>query len=138
MDTNTLVNELVEDGKKIVEQLPRDGFEVTAAFWLKAAEDGEWYFYIASPVAEAERLSDAYRKLYSIIRRMPEPHWIDPLEVKLIGSSNPIAKDVLDIHKRFGGLNVCPIRWGGKELGNVRVEEALVYPLPATAPVSSA
>ncbi len=138
MDTNTLVNELVEDGKKIVEQLPRDGFEVTAAFWLKAAEDGEWYFYIASPVAETERLSDAYRKLYTIIRSMPELRWIDPLEVKLIGPSNPIAIDVLAIHTRSGGLKVSPIRWGGKSLGDVSVEEAYLYPLPAAASVASA
>ena len=87
MDTNTLVNDLVEDGRRIVEQLPQDGFEVTAAFWLKKAEDGLWYFYIVSPVAEPERLNNAYGRLHTLIRRMPEPHWIDPLEVRLIGPS---------------------------------------------------
>jgi hypothetical protein len=133
VDTTTLVDELIEDGRKIVEQLPQDGFEVTAAFWLKAAEDGQWYFYIVSPVAESERLSDAYRRLHTLVRRMPQPLRIDPLEVKLIGPSNPIAKDVLAIHNRASGAKVSPIRWGGKQLGNVSVEEAYLYPLPAAA-----
>jgi hypothetical protein len=35
MNTNTLVGDLIEGGKRIVDQLPQDGFEVTAAFWLK-------------------------------------------------------------------------------------------------------
>jgi hypothetical protein len=126
MDTNTLVKDLIEDGSRIVEQLPQDGFETTAAFWLKAAEDGEWYFYIVSPVAENERLNDAYGRLYTLIRRMPEPHWIDPLEVKLIGPTDPI-------HNRATGQPISPIRWGGEPLGNVRVEGAYLYPLPAAA-----
>ena len=65
MDTTTLVDGLIEDGSRIVEQLPQDGFEVTAAFWLKAAEDEQWYYYIVSPVAESERMRDAYGRLHT-------------------------------------------------------------------------
>jgi hypothetical protein len=133
VDTNTLVSDLIDDGRKIVEQLPQEGFDVTAAFWLKAADDGQWYFYIVSPVAESERLNDAYRRLYTIIRQVCRPLWLDPLEVKLIGPSNPIAKDVLAIHNHAPGQRGCPIRWGGKQLGKVPVEEAYLYPLPAAA-----
>lgn len=129
----TLVDDLIEDGARIVEQLPQDGFEVTAALWLKAAEDGQWYFYIVSPVAESERMSDAYRRLHTLIRRMPQPLWIDPLEVKLIGPSNPIARDVLAIHNRAPGAKTCPIRWGGEQVGNVHLDGAYLYPLPAAA-----
>jgi hypothetical protein len=133
VDTTTLVSELIEDGKRIVEQLPQDGFEVTAAFWLKAVEDGQWYFYIVSPVAESERLNDAYRRLYTLIRAMPQRDWIDPLEIKLIGPSHPIARDVLAIYNRSAGPKKCPIHWGGNVLGNVNVEGAYLYPLGATA-----
>ena len=34
MDPTTLVGDMIEDGRRIIEQLPQDGFEVTAAFWL--------------------------------------------------------------------------------------------------------
>ena len=134
MDTTTLVSEFIEDGKRIIEQLPQDGFEVTAGFWLKAAEEGQWYFYIVSPVADQERLNEAYRQLYTLIQQMPEPHWIDPLAVKLIGPSHPLARDVLGIHERAAGPKTRPIRWDGNVLGNISVEGAYLYPLPATAP----
>ena len=133
MDTTTLVSDLIDDGRRIAEQLPHEGFEVTAAFWLKSAEDGQWYFYIVSPVAEPERLNDAYSRLFTLIRRMPQPHWIDPLEVRLIGPSHPMAKDVLAIRSRAPGPNASAIRWGGNLLGNVSVEGAYLYPLPAAA-----
>ena len=132
MDRTTLVSDLTEDGKRIVEQLPQSGFEVTAAFWLKKAEDGQWYFYVVSPLAENEKLSHAYSRLFTLIRQMPEPHWIDPLEVRLIGPSHPIAKDVFAIHNSASGAKGLPIRWGGTQLGNVSVEGAYIYPLPAT------
>jgi hypothetical protein len=133
VDKTTLVSDLIEDGRKIIERLPQDGFEVTAAFWLKAAEDGLWYFYIVSPVAESEPLNHAYGRLHTLIRHMPQPLWVDPIEIRLIGPSNPIAKDVLAIHNRALGPRGRAIRWDGFQLGNVSTEGAYLYPLPAKA-----
>jgi hypothetical protein len=133
VDTTTLVSDLIEDGRRIIEQLPQRGFEVTAAFWLKKAEDGEWRFYVVSPVAEPGRLNHAYAQLFTLIRQMPEPHWIDPLEVRLLRPSHPLAQDVLAIYSRTPGPKASPIRWGGNVLGNVSVDGAYLYPLPATA-----
>jgi hypothetical protein len=132
MDTGTPVENLLADGGKVIEELPQRGFEVTAAFWLQASEDEKWYFYIVSPVVEAEGLAKAYRKLHPLVRAMPQPLWIDPLEIKLIGPANPIAQDVLAIHNRAGGARTCPLRWDGKKLGNVSINGAYLYPLPVT------
>lgn len=133
MDTTTLVSDLVKDGKTIVEQLPKDGFEVTAAFWLKRAEDGQWRFYIISPIAESERMNDAYRRLFALIRKMPPLDWLNPLEVRLIGPNDAIAKDVLAVHANPLYPKSRPIRWHGRQLGDVSVEGAYLYPLPAAA-----
>jgi hypothetical protein len=134
MDTDTLVERRIDDGRKLVERLPLEGFDVRAAFWLKASEDGKWRFYIVSPAVEAEGLAGAYRRLHPLVRAMPQPFWIDPLEIKLIGLRSPIAQDILAIHARTPGPNVCPIRWGGRRLGDVSVEGAYLYTLPAAVP----
>src|SRR5438067_2222475 len=131
MDSETLVERMTDDGKKLVEELPRRGFEVTAAFWLQTSEDGKWYFYIVSPKVDTEGLVHAYRLLQSIVRAMPQPFWIDPLEIKLIAPSNQIALDVLAILGRVAGPSICPIRWRGRQLGNLSIEEAYLYTLPA-------
>ncbi len=126
MDTATLVRELFDDGQKLLERLTQEGFEVTAGFWLRPVEDGGWLFYIASPTVERDGLSPAYQRLHTIIRGMPQPFWIDPLEVKLIGETNPITKDVLAIHSRAASpkhlkfIN-CPIsrEWHGNSMWGV-------------------
>ena len=116
MDTDTLVENLIDDGQKLVAELPQHGLEVVAAFWLKPSVDGKWYFYVVSPVVDAEGLIKAYRRLHPLVRARPQPSWIDPLKIKLIGPSNPIARGMLAIPGRAPGPRVGPLRWGGKWL----------------------
>jgi hypothetical protein len=133
MDTDTLVEDLIDDGGKLVKELLRQGFEVTAAFWLKASEDDQWYFYVVSPVVDTEGLAQAYRRLHAVARAMPRPFGIDPLGIKLIAPANPMAQDILAIHQRAPGPRAYPIRWSGKRLGNVSIDGAYLYPPPAPA-----
>jgi hypothetical protein len=123
---------MIEDGQRIIEQLSHDGFEVTTAFWLKKAENGRWYFYVVSPVIEKEGSFVGYQQLQLSIRRLGSK-WIDPLEARLIGPKNPIARDVLAVHQHAPGAKASPMWWGGTQLGNVSVEDAYLYPLPAVA-----
>jgi hypothetical protein len=134
METESLVENLIDDGRKLVEELPLRGFEVNVAFWLKASENGKWYFYIVSPLVDAEGITKAYRLLHPLVRAMPQPFWIDPLEIRLIGPTNPIARDALTVQSRASALHFSPIRWDGQSLGNISVEAAYIYPLPATTP----
>jgi len=128
MDTDTLVESLIDDGQKLVEALSLHGFEVAAAFWLKASEDGKWNFYIVSPAVDAEGIAKAYRRLHPLVRAMPQPFFIDPLDIRLIGPTNPIARDVMAIP------DVRRLRWNGKWLGNVSIDDAYLYAMPAKTP----
>jgi hypothetical protein len=134
MDTESLVENLIDDGQKFVENVSQNGFPLMAAFWLKASENDRWYFYVVSPIVDDEGLAQAYRRLHPLVRGRSEPSGIDPLEIKLIGPGNPIAKDVLAIYRSAPSSRVSPIRWGGKRLGSISVEGAYLYPLPVTTP----
>jgi hypothetical protein len=57
-----------------------------------------------------------------------------PLLRRLIGPSDPVARDVLAIVGRVPGSGNGPIRWQGTLLGNVIIEGAYLYPVPATTP----
>ena len=81
MDQVTLVDEQKKDGLKLAERLAQQGFEVTAAFWLRTSEDGQWFLYFASPVVDSEGKREAYRRVLPVIRQMPQPFWVDPFEV---------------------------------------------------------
>ena len=134
MDPDTLVTNQLDDGQKLIDKLLTGGFEVTAALWLKASFNGKWSFYVVSPIVDAEGITLAYRRLNPLVRAMPEPFWIDPFAIKLIGPSHPIARDVLNIPVRVPGSRVCPIRWGGILLGDLGIEGAYLYPIPVSTP----
>ncbi|HEY7422805.1 MAG TPA: hypothetical protein VH682_00965 [Gemmataceae bacterium] len=134
MDTYTLVTELKEDGRKLVEELLQRGFDVSAAFWLKASEKEEWNFYIVSPMVESQGLREAYMTLHPLVRAMPQPFWIELPDITLIGPSNPIAQDVLAIQKRKAGTRLTPANWQGRRLGNVSIDAAYLYLLPVGTP----
>lgn len=134
MDTDALVEEALDEGQKFTEALLQRGFDVTAAFWLKAADNDKWYYYVVSPVVDAQGTTEAYRRLHPLVHAMPRVLWIDPLKIRLIGAKDPIASDVLAAIRRLPGPRSSPIRWGGRMLGNISIDGAYLYPLPVTTP----
>jgi hypothetical protein len=46
MDQNTLVSEQTESGKRLVEALAADEFDVRVAFWAKPTDEEKWFLYL--------------------------------------------------------------------------------------------
>jgi hypothetical protein len=61
---------------------------------LKTDEDSKWYFYVVSPDA-GSGVRDAYRKIHTVMRAMPQPLWVGFFDVKAIAPSDPLAEAVL-------------------------------------------
>lgn len=126
MDQITLVENRIDDGAKLIEELEKAGIDVTAACWIKTDDDEQWYLYVASPIVDNEGAVAAYRQVHTIIRQMPEPFWIDPFEVKLLGASDPIAEAVLKLHEKYPAR--IATRYKQPTLGGVSIEAAYIYP----------
>jgi hypothetical protein len=125
MDTETLVENQIDDGQRLIDQLTREEFEVLVAFWLKTSEEGAWQLYIASPSVDMDKLGEAYRKVYASLKRL-EQSWVTPSDLKLLNGTNPVAQDALRVRERYPGR--IPTRLHGKRLGNISIEEAYIYP----------
>ncbi len=135
MNHETLVEMQIEDGQKLVNRLVEEGVPVNAAFWAKESPSGEWFLYLVTPlVGDDGARRPAYRRVNAVIRQIPAPFWIHPLQVKVVGAKNPIAQDVLAVQQRVGGPRACPTWWGGTKLGELSIEGAYFYPLPTSAP----
>jgi hypothetical protein len=130
VDQGSLVEMQIDDGAKIVEKLRDGGFDVTAAWWMKTSEEGQWFLYVASRKVDEIGIAAAYRVAHSLIRALGQL-WVDRFEVKLVGPENPITRDVLAILNRF--RDRLATRYGGKKLGNVSIDGAYLYPLPVPA-----
>jgi hypothetical protein len=125
VDQELLVDNRIDDGEKLLAQLVQSGFDVTVAFWVLASEESSWFLYIGSTAVAPETLGDAYRTLYASLTKVPDVS-LSISEVKLVHPSNPIARDAIAERDRRPGR--IPVRYRGKRLGNMAIEEVYIYP----------
>lgn len=122
MDTATLVEEQIDEGKHLLDQLNDVGFDVTIAFWVLTSEEALWFIYIASPVIDSEGPATAFRKVYAEAAKC-QFRWISRSDIKLVGARNPIAVDAIEHQSP-----ILPTRYVGRKLGSLIIEEAYIYP----------
>jgi hypothetical protein len=128
MDQAPLVMDEIAAGEAFIQRL-HDYAPVKAACWLRSAEGGERYLYVALDGLNDSNTDRAYGEVIRIAGEMKD-HYIDPFRVKVVSTNDPIAKAIMDIYRRFPGR--IPPRFNGPVLGGVAVAEVYIYPqLPA-------
>jgi hypothetical protein len=132
MDTITLVENQIDDGQRLLDRLAAEGFVTRAACWVKPADEDRWSLYIVSPVVDEKGATAAYRQVYRVLRSL-EGAWVTDSDIKLIGENHPVARDVLDILRRFPDRT--PTRSRRPLLGGMPVEETYLYPADKKTPV---
>ncbi len=128
----TLVEMQMKEGQTLLDRFAHEGISVTAAGWVKESDSGEWYLYLATPlVSEDGATRLVYRRMNAVIRKMEEEGFrMYPFDKKVIGPDDPIARDmVAHRQSRPGGP---PTQFLGSRLGDLYVDEAYIYPPPAT------
>jgi hypothetical protein len=48
MDQGSLVDVRINDGKRLIDRLIAEGIAISAAGWLKEADSGKWFLYLAT------------------------------------------------------------------------------------------
>ncbi len=138
MDQETVVSEQTESGRRLMEKLPEEGFEVRVAFWAKRTDEETWYLYLASPFVDEHGPTVAYRRVFDVMRQMSDL-WIEPLEVRVIGINDSLTEAVLAVMKpkvpdgKFAVRHPKPYpgmtRLGNSALSRLDIVGAYVYPL---------
>ncbi len=123
MDQGTLVEEKIDDGRRFVERFAADGNPVQAAFWVKTAEEGIWFLYVATEIVDRDGPAAAYRAVHASLRKLGKSS-VSSSEIKIISPNNPIAKDVLASMGRHPGR----LATGSTTLGSMAVEQTIIYP----------
>jgi hypothetical protein len=124
VDQGTLVEEMIVGGRRFVERFAADGNPVRAAFWIKTAEEGIWFLYVASEIIDRDGPAAAYRAVDASLRKLDKPE-ISSSAIKVISPSNPIAQDVLPVLAHYQGRRAV-IHDGDRTAGSM--EEIYVYP----------
>ncbi|HVS36332.1 MAG TPA: hypothetical protein VMS17_12250 [Gemmataceae bacterium] len=132
MDQAILVEPQVTDGRRVLERLRAEAVPVTAAAWVKESEGGPWYFYMVTPlVSEDIGVRPAFRRIGPLIRQMPQPCWVDSLEIKVVAPDSDVGKAIREVAGRRPGP--IPTPYGSIRLGGLSIDGAYVYPPVAAA-----
>jgi hypothetical protein len=126
MDQEPLVAMRIEDGRRLIDRLVGEGIAVKAAGWVKESEGGPWYLYLVTPLVDEERATrPAYRRVNAVIRQIPQPFWVDPMEIKVVGPDSRVGKAMRDLNRSYPGAS--PIWHRGGSLGGLSIDGAYVY-----------
>jgi hypothetical protein len=127
MGKTTLVDHRIEEGRKLVDLLTREGrLEVTAAYWIMDLADQEWTFPIVTPTYEEQGEKDPRRVINSTLREHPE---ID-LDSGDIRPRPPEDRKVVEIVNYLRNYPAAEaFRLGGVGLKGRWVETSYIYPI---------
>jgi hypothetical protein len=129
MDQGPLAIEQIDSGARFLAEVEKK-IPVIAAFWLKASEEGWWYFYVASDEFNDKSFDEGYAEVLRVAREMGDPNF-DPFRVNLIRASHPLAKAALDRLKLFPGSRIAT-RLRQTTFGGAGAEEVYIYPTMIT------
>ena len=137
MDQVAMVNEHIDSGKRLIDELVNEGFHVTLAFWAKPTEESKWYLYMASPFVDDRGAKAAYLLVNETLRNMTDL-WIDPLEIKVVGVNDSLTESALAVTRSFVPAGVLSARnlkahsgitrVGSTTLGGISIDAAYFYP----------
>jgi hypothetical protein len=126
MDTSSLVGNQIDDGGRLIEALARNGFDVTAAAWIRPPESPRWVLYVVSNNVDAKGPLAAYRAVADAMSELPDPR-LSMSEIKLVGGGEAAARELLEVVPSH--LAKTPTSPSRSVFGGVPIDEVYVYPV---------
>ncbi len=124
MGQETLVEEEVDAAADFIRDFDEYA-PVTVALWVQESESGNFYLYVAYDGGPLASKRDAYGVVLKKINALKNP-WLDPFKVKLIDSTDSIAKAAISI--RDSRPATIATNFHGSSLGGLPIEFAKIYP----------
>ncbi len=125
MDTELLVEEHIDEGQALIERLALEDFDVSVAFWAKATDEGLWQLFIASSSLSTTNPSAAYHKAYLALDTIGADSF-SRSDLNILAPESAVAQAAMELRARTAPK--LPIRFHGKRLGNLSVNEVYIYP----------
>lgn len=123
MGQDLLVTEQIDAGAEFLRDF-NNYVPVSVACWVNPAESESVFLCIASDEIDDSNVDVAYGE---VLRRLGtrRSQWLDPFQVKLLNSSDPIAKDAIQIRDRYPAK--IPTRYNGASIGGMSIKSAYIY-----------
>ena len=125
MDTSTLVDDRIGNGRRFVERFAVDGHPVSGAFWVRTTDDALWYLYVVTEMVDRLGPMETYRAVGATVQTLEKPR-ISSFEIKVIGPNHPVFREVSEILRHWPNRTVA--RFEGERLATTDADLVCVYP----------
>jgi len=119
------VGEHIDEGQALIERLVQEDFDVSVAFWAKATDEGLWQLFIASSSLSTTSTSAAYHKAYLALDAIGADSF-SRSDLNLLTVESAVAQAAMELRAKTA--RKLPIRFHGKRLGTLSVNEVYIYP----------
>jgi len=126
MDHEILVEEVIEEGRRLIERIAEEPLPTKVAAWIKKREVRAWAIYIG---ASSDRLKDAGESVRIVLRalaKMTDPT-ISLIHIELRDVSNPIIADLLALRDRYPSMVATKLKTRRK-IGHLETRGLYLYP----------
>lgn len=129
MGQDLLVTEQIDAGADFVRDF-NQYVNVSAACWVSPADTENLFLYIASDDIDDSNIVAAYGEVLRILRGNGN-FGLDPFQVKLVNTSDAVARDAVQLRDRFPAR--IPTRFQGSSFGGISVNPPVyIYPRIST------
>lgn len=129
MDQAILVADGIGAGQDLIEHLHASAFVVEDAFWSYDPDDDQSYLFLVSPYVDRHGGRKAYLLVQDVIRRLPSWRGRSPLDVKILGVKDPIARAVAADIESYSDQQCMPPRYvSGFYRDGVYLKQVWIYP----------
>jgi hypothetical protein len=122
----SLSSEMISAGAELTQQLEAARLIIDASLWFYTTDSNAWRFIIASPEVRVNGPKWVYKKIQTIIFRMPpEKSVISLRDITVVDNQDPLIS-LLRVAVKTGEV-VSNIRFSQNVINGVLIEDAYIY-----------
>jgi hypothetical protein len=126
MDQAVLVEQQQTDGRRLVEQMDRDGVAPSVAVWYLYSDVGTWRLLLAGPHLDLKNPEEAYGSVARSLNALqPRAESVSIADIKVLSPSDPLLSALRTIIHTGNGLST--IRMSDNFVNGFHIAEALAY-----------
>lgn len=136
VDKTTLVEQDIENGRKLIEALGRINFHIQTALWLYDSESQEWRLTIATPLVDEQGPRFAYTEIQTVLLSMMPPLPLSLQNISVISAESKLSKSLKKaIRVPYGSQGMRLTR---NVINSIYIEDAYIYNIRAIAKIPAA
>jgi len=125
MDKTALVEQNINEGKKIVEALDKEGLFFPIAMWYFLPNNKEWRLYFGKDDLSQTGAREYYKQIQKVLNKISPKPDITVNDVTLIGMDSGLAKLIKTAIRT--GKGISGVRFTGNVINGQLIDDVYIY-----------